>query len=119
MDQKVGVIRIKNFSSGVDTASLLLPDNDPVVYIVNKSRVADTQSTLAIGYDTTTPIFILVDNNTASAAEVLPQQYKRIIVQLLLVNKRLVNGLYKLYVNYPFEWWNCYHSSTIRNTTTS
>ena len=106
-NNKVGVIRIKNFSSttasvvqkalqelqskhhpsmylmdlrgnpggllpgGVDTASLFLPDNVPVVYVVNKSGIADTQSTLVAGYDTTTPLTILVDHNTASAAEVL------------------------------------------------
>jgi carboxyl-terminal processing protease len=55
---------------GVDTASLFLPDNVPVVFVVNKSGVVDTQSTLSTGFDTTTPMTILVDSKTASAAEV-------------------------------------------------
>jgi carboxyl-terminal processing protease len=55
---------------GVDTASLFLPDNVPVVFVVNKSGIVDTQSTLSTGFDTTTPMTILVDSKTASAAEV-------------------------------------------------
>ena len=103
---RVGVIRIKNFSGttaatvqsalqefqrkgvtaylldlrgnpggllpgGVDTASLFLPENAPVVYVVNKNGVVDAQRTLQTGFDTTTPLTLLVDANTASAAEVL------------------------------------------------
>ena len=102
---KIGVIRIKNFSSttaskvasewaalqkkgaqslvvdvrgnpggllpgGVDTASLFLDDNKPIVFVVNKNGVVDAQSTLAQGADLITPLVVLVDSNTASAAEV-------------------------------------------------
>eukprot|EP00797_Seminavis_robusta_P020876 Sro3214_g345410.2 (385) ;mRNA; r:2331-3485 len=110
---KVGVIRIKSFSSqteqlvkdkynelvskkgavaivfdvrgnpggllpgGVDTASLFLPSNQPVVFVVNKSGVADKQVTYKDGIDTdTTPLVVLVDGNTASAAEVFTAALK-------------------------------------------
>jgi carboxyl-terminal processing protease len=56
---------------GVDTASLFLPENVPVVFVVNKNGVVDAQSTLQTGFDTTTPLTLLVDGNTASAAEVM------------------------------------------------
>jgi carboxyl-terminal processing protease len=56
---------------GVDTASLFLDANKPVVFVVNKSGVVDSQATLSDGFDLTTPLTILVDHNTASAAEVM------------------------------------------------
>ena len=56
---------------GVDTASLFLEANKPVVFVVNKSGVVDSQATLSDGFDLTTPLTILVDHNTASAAEVM------------------------------------------------
>ena len=56
---------------GVDTASLFLDANKPVVFVVNKSGVVDSQATLTDGFDLTTPLTILVDHNTASAAEVM------------------------------------------------
>lgn len=109
---KVGVIRIKNFSGttsetvkneiltlkekqgvttfildvrgnpggllpgGVDTASLFLKANKPVVYVVNKNGIVDAQSTLVDGVDSTSPLIVLVDKNTASAAEVMTAALK-------------------------------------------
>lgn len=55
---------------GVDTASLFLPNGKPVVFVINKSGVLDTQTTLKDGIDLTTPLVVLVDSQTASAAEV-------------------------------------------------
>lgn len=55
---------------GVDTASLFLESNSPVVFVVNKQGIVDAQSTFASGFDLETPIILLVDENTASAAEV-------------------------------------------------
>jgi hypothetical protein len=55
---------------GVDTASLILEANAPVVFVVNKSGVVDDQQTLTTGFDLESPLVVLVDSNTASAAEV-------------------------------------------------
>ena len=68
---------------GVDTASLFLDANKPVVFVVNKSGVVDSQATLSDGFDLTTPLTILVDHNTASAAEVMTaclQENERAVV---------------------------------------
>ena len=55
---------------GVDTASLFLEANKNLVYIVSNKGVIDAQQTYNDGFDTTSPIVVLVDHNTASAAEV-------------------------------------------------
>ena len=55
---------------GVDTASLFLDANVPVVFVVNKKGVVDSQQTLTTGVDLESPVVVLVDSNTASAAEV-------------------------------------------------
>ncbi|KAL9189647.1 hypothetical protein ACHAXT_009322 [Thalassiosira profunda] len=68
---------------GVDTASLFLEANKPVVFVVNKNGVVDAQSTLTEGIDLESPLVLLVDKNTASAAEVMTaalQENKRAIV---------------------------------------
>lgn len=68
---------------GVETASLFLDANLPVVYVVNKSGVVDAQSTLQVGLDLESPLVVFVDSNTASAAEVLTatlQEHHRAIV---------------------------------------
>jgi carboxyl-terminal processing protease len=102
---KVGVIRIKNFSAttsatvketfedlkkkgaktilfdlrsnpggllpgGTETASLFLKANQPLVFVVSNKGVVDSQETFTDGFDTETPVVVLVDHNTASAAEV-------------------------------------------------
>jgi len=56
---------------GVETASLFLDDAKAVVFVVNKSGVVDAQKTFATGIDLDSPLVLLVDRNTASAAEVL------------------------------------------------
>lgn len=55
---------------GVNTASLFLEQNKPVVYVVSKTGIADSQAALGTDIDLETPLVILVDSNTASAAEV-------------------------------------------------
>lgn len=55
---------------GVDTASIFLKSNDPIVFVVNKKGIVDAQSALATGMDTESPLVVLVDSATASAAEV-------------------------------------------------
>jgi carboxyl-terminal processing protease len=55
---------------GVNTASLFLPENSPVVFVVNKNQQVDSQYTLSTGIDLETPLVVLVDSGTASAAEV-------------------------------------------------
>jgi carboxyl-terminal processing protease len=62
---------------GVDTASLFLEQNKPVVYVVDKKGVVDAQSTLATGSQVDdTPLVVLVDSGTASAAEVFTAALK-------------------------------------------
>jgi carboxyl-terminal processing protease len=68
---------------GVNTAALFLEANKPVVFVVNKQGVVDAQATLADGIDVDTPLVILVDSGTASAAEVFTaalQENKRAVV---------------------------------------
>jgi carboxyl-terminal processing protease len=55
---------------GVDTASLFLDTNKPLVFVVNKKGVVDAQSSFAAGMELESPLVVLVDKNTASAAEV-------------------------------------------------
>lgn len=55
---------------GVDTASLFLENNKPLVYVVSNKGIVDSQQTFADGIDLESPIVVLVDHNTASAAEV-------------------------------------------------
>jgi len=61
---------------GVDTASLFLDADKPVVYVVNKNNVVDTQATLAPGLDLESPVVVLTDSGTASAAEVFTAAMK-------------------------------------------
>jgi carboxyl-terminal processing protease len=61
---------------GVDTASLFLDANEPVVFVVNKNGVEDSQLTLGPGIDVESPIVVLVDSGTASAAEVFTAALK-------------------------------------------
>jgi carboxyl-terminal processing protease len=60
----------------VDLASLFLEANKNIVFIVSNKGVVDSQQTFANGLDTETPIYILVDHNTASAAEVFTAAMK-------------------------------------------
>lgn len=68
---------------GVETASLFLHQNDPVVFVVNKSGVVDAQYVLQNGLDLDDPVVIFVNGNTASASEVFTaamQENKRATV---------------------------------------
>ena len=61
---------------GVDAASLFLPADKPVVFVASKTGIIDAQSTFAAGVDLETPMVVLVDGNTASAAEVFTAAVK-------------------------------------------
>eukprot|EP00980_Cylindrotheca_fusiformis_P010448 scaffold2322_cov135-Cylindrotheca_fusiformis.AAC.7 len=61
---------------GVETASLFLDANKPVVFVVSNKGVTDSQETFTKGIDTETPLIVLVDHNTASAAEVFTAALK-------------------------------------------
>lgn len=55
---------------GVETASLFLRKDAPVVFVVSKTGVVDAQYALDDGIDLDDPVVVLVDGGTASAAEV-------------------------------------------------
>jgi carboxyl-terminal processing protease len=61
---------------GIDTAGLFLDANTPVVFVVSNKGVIDSQETFAPGIDLETPLLLLVDHNTASAAEVFTAALK-------------------------------------------
>jgi carboxyl-terminal processing protease len=61
---------------GADTAALFLDADKPLVFVANKKGVVDAQSTLATGIDIESPIVLLVDSKTASAAEVFTAALK-------------------------------------------
>jgi carboxyl-terminal processing protease len=85
---------------GVDTASLFLPANQPVVYVVDKKGVVTSSASLADGMDLTTPLVVLVDANTASAAEVvtaaLQEDQRAIIVGQQTFGKGIVQTIRSL-----------------------
>lgn len=56
---------------GVNTASLFLEQNKPVVFVVNKSGIVDAQSTYQDGIDLEDPLVLFVNDQTASASEVM------------------------------------------------
>jgi hypothetical protein len=56
---------------GVNIASLFLEANGVVVYVVNKNSIVDAQRMLTNCVDLTSPLVLLVDMNTVSAAEVM------------------------------------------------
>lgn len=61
---------------GIETAGLFLEANRPVVFVVSNKGVIDSQETFTDGFDLETPLVILVDHNTASAAEVFTAALK-------------------------------------------
>lgn len=61
---------------GVELAGEFLPANKPVVFVVSNKGVVDSQETFKDGFDTQTPLILLVDHNTASAAEVFTAALK-------------------------------------------
>jgi len=61
---------------GVDTAALFLPANTPLVFVVDKKGIQDNQITYQDGTELETPLAIVVNGNTASAAEVMTAALK-------------------------------------------
>lgn len=61
---------------GIDTASLFLDANKPVVFEVNKSGQVKATETFAPGIDLESPVVVLANGNTASAAEVMSAALK-------------------------------------------
>mmetsp|Transcript_14663 Transcript_14663/g.40756 ORF Transcript_14663/g.40756 Transcript_14663/m.40756 type:complete len:475 (+) Transcript_14663:183-1607(+) len=61
---------------GVETASLFLESNKPIVYVVSNKGVISAEETFENGFDTETKLTLLVDHNTASAAEVFTAAMK-------------------------------------------
>merc|ERR1711957_495965 len=61
---------------GTDTASLFLDKDKPLVFVIDKKGVLDSQSTLGTGKDVEIPLVIYTDGNTASAAEVMTAALK-------------------------------------------
>jgi carboxyl-terminal processing protease len=61
---------------GVDTTTLVLDANKPILFVVNRKGTVDSQATLGPGIDLETPLVVLVDGNTASAAEVFAAALK-------------------------------------------
>lgn len=61
---------------GVDTAGLFLEANKPLVFVVDKKGLVDAQSTFQDGPVLETPLVLVVNSNTASAAEVMTAALK-------------------------------------------
>lgn len=61
---------------GIETANLFLEANKPVVYVVSNKGVILAEETFTDGFDTETKLTLLVDHNTASAAEVFTAALK-------------------------------------------
>lgn len=61
---------------GTDTAGLFLQSNKPTVFVVDKKGNVDSQTTYQDGIDLDSPLVLVVDGNTASAAEVMTAALK-------------------------------------------
>jgi len=59
------------FRAGVDTAALFLEEGSAVVSVVNKDGLQDAFKAEKEGIDTENPLFLLVNENTASASEIM------------------------------------------------
>jgi carboxyl-terminal processing protease len=93
---------------GVDTASLFLKSNDPIVFVVNKKGIVDAQSALATGIDTESPTVVLVDSATASAAEVftaaLQENGRATVAGQQTFGKGIVQTI---------RWWCCHYRGSL------
>jgi len=68
---------------GVDTVGLFLETDTPIVFVVDKYGVVDSQRTYTTGPELDTPIVIFVNDQTASASEVFTaalQENQRAVV---------------------------------------
>lgn len=61
---------------GTDTAAMFLEANKPLVFVVDKKGMVDAQSTFQDGSVLDTPLVLVVNSNTASAAEVMTAALK-------------------------------------------
>lgn len=61
---------------GTDTAALFLEANKPLVFVVDKKGIVDAQATFQDGIALDYPLAIVVNANTASAAEVMTAALK-------------------------------------------
>jgi len=61
---------------GIDTASLFLDASKPVVFEVNKNGFVKATETFAPGIELESPLVVLANGNTASAAEVMSAALK-------------------------------------------
>ena len=61
---------------GIDTASLFLDASKPVVFEVNKNGFVKATETFAQGIELESPLVVLANGNTASAAEVMSAALK-------------------------------------------
>lgn len=61
---------------GIELAQQFLPANKPIVFVVSNKGVVDSQETFTDGFDQDTKLILLVDHNTASAAEVFTAALK-------------------------------------------
>lgn len=59
------------FRAGVDTAGLFLDAGKQAVFVVNKDGVQDQFATEKAGDDTKNPVYVLVNEYTASASEIM------------------------------------------------
>jgi len=59
------------FNGGVDVARLFLPAEKTIVYVADRNGIADYYETIEDGPEAARPLFVVVDERTASASEVL------------------------------------------------
>jgi len=59
------------FRAGVDTAGLFLEEGNAIVSVVNKDGLQDAFKADKDGVDVENPLFLLVNENTASASEIM------------------------------------------------
>ena len=70
------------FRAGVDTAALFLDQDTPIVSVINKDGVQDSFKAEKEGVDTENPVFLLVNENTASASGAGPSPLPTMFVPL-------------------------------------
>ncbi|CAM9388841.1 unnamed protein product [Chrysoparadoxa australica] len=64
------------FPGGIDTARLFLPVDKAIVSVVDKNGISDTYYSLVNGIDTAKPLYVVVDEKTASASEIFSAAVK-------------------------------------------
>jgi len=59
------------FPAGIDVARLFLPTEKTVVYVLDRNGISDYYETVIDGLEIEKPLYVLVDEKTASASEIL------------------------------------------------